>query len=139
MRVAVAGFMHESNTFNPLRTGRAAFAAQGRAVGPDLPVAVSLDLHGNLSQSLVENCTLAVAYRTCPHVDQRECGRRVASLLARTLRGEVRPAQALAKPPLLINIMAHDTSCEPLASFMAAARELEGRPGVLAASLLPGF
>ena len=33
MRVAVAGFLHESNTFNPLRTGRAAFAAQGLAFG----------------------------------------------------------------------------------------------------------
>src|SRR5438105_2590149 len=36
MRVAAAGFMHESNTFNPLRTGRAAFAAQGLAFGRDL-------------------------------------------------------------------------------------------------------
>ena len=36
MRIAVAGFLHESNTFNPLRTGRAAFAAQGLAFGHDL-------------------------------------------------------------------------------------------------------
>jgi microcystin degradation protein MlrC len=36
MRIAVAGFMHESNTFNPLRTDRAAFAAQGLAFGPAL-------------------------------------------------------------------------------------------------------
>ena len=35
MRIAVAGFMHESNTFNPLRTDRAAFAAQCLALGPD--------------------------------------------------------------------------------------------------------
>src|SRR6516164_7379581 len=33
MRIAVAGFMHESNTFSPLRTGRAAFEAQGLAFG----------------------------------------------------------------------------------------------------------
>jgi microcystin degradation protein MlrC len=234
MRVAVAAFMHESNTFNPLRTDLAAFEAQGLAVGPALlqewrdahhelggfldgaaaeglepvpllaawatpagpvtneafehltglladglrrarpdglllalhgamvaeshpdadgevlarlrqvvgpnvPIAVTLDLHGNVSAQLVELCDLAVAYRTCPHVDQRECGRRAAALLARRLRGEVRPRQALAKPPLLVNIMAHDTSCEPLRSFMERARALEQRPGVLAASLLPGF
>src|SRR5437016_616273 len=36
MRIAVAGFMHESNTFNPLRTDRAAFAAQALTFGPDL-------------------------------------------------------------------------------------------------------
>src|SRR5579885_305884 len=36
MRIAVAGFMHESNTFTPLHTDRAAFAAQGFATGPAL-------------------------------------------------------------------------------------------------------
>jgi microcystin degradation protein MlrC len=234
MRIAVAGFLHESNTFNPLRTDRAAFAAQSltfgpalldewrdahhevggfleaaaeegfdpvplvmaqavpsgpvadavldeitaylvaqlrrqrpdglllalhgamvaeshpdadgevvarlrRELGPDFPVAVTLDLHGNVSPRLVDHCDLAVAYRTCPHVDQRQCGRRAAALLVRRARGEVRPRQALAKPPLIVNIMAHDTSAEPLRSLMGAARDLERRPGVLAASLLPGF
>src|SRR5262245_52609263 len=36
MRIAVAGFMHESNTFNPLRADRAAFAAQSLTFGPAL-------------------------------------------------------------------------------------------------------
>jgi microcystin degradation protein MlrC len=234
VRIAVSGFIHESNTFNPLRTDRAAFVAQGltfgaalldewrdahhevggflesagadgfeavplvmawatpsgpvtddvfdevtraiidgvrrgrpdglllalhgamvagshpdadgevltrlrRALGPDFPIVVTLDLHGNLSPRLIEGCTAAVAYRTNPHVDQRECGRRAARLLARTLRGDVRPCVALAKPPLLVNIMVQDTSQEPLKPFMDAARDLEKRPGVLAASLLPGF
>jgi microcystin degradation protein MlrC len=40
---------------------------------------------------------------------------------------------------LIVNIMAHDTSTEPLRSILAEARELEARPGVLAASVLPGF
>ncbi len=110
-----------------------------RAVGPDLPIAVTLDLHGNLSQGLIDSCDLAVAYRTCPHIDQRECGLRAASLLLRRLRGEIRPCQALAKPPLLLNIMTHDTSLPPLCPFMEAARALEQEPGILAASLLPGF
>src|SRR3954471_18857949 len=35
-RFAVAGFMHESNTFNPLYADRAAFAAQGLSFGPAL-------------------------------------------------------------------------------------------------------
>src|SRR5579875_1454876 len=108
-------------------------------VGPNLPIAVTLDLHGNISQRLVDHCDLAVAYRTCPHIDQRECGRRAASLLTRLLRGEIRPRQALAKPSLIVNIMAHDTSQPPLRPFMEAVRRLEERPGILAASLLPGF
>src|SRR5918911_450242 len=35
-RIAVAGFMHESNTFSPLRTDRAAFEAQCLTFGPAL-------------------------------------------------------------------------------------------------------
>src|SRR5947209_1613873 len=33
MRIAIAGFMHESNTFNPIRTDRKAFAAQSLVFG----------------------------------------------------------------------------------------------------------
>src|SRR5207302_2853990 len=36
MRIAAAGFMHESNTFNPTPTDRAAFAAQSLTFGPAL-------------------------------------------------------------------------------------------------------
>jgi microcystin degradation protein MlrC len=234
MRLAVAGFMHESNTFNPILADRAAFAQHGyaegagllaewcdahheiagflragpeegfepvpllaawatpsgpvtrdafdyitsalierlrkerpdglllalhgamvsedhldadgeilarvrAAVGKDFPLAVTFDLHGNLSPRLAEMCDVAVAYRTNPHVDQRECGTRAARLLVRWLRGEVRPRLALAKPPMLINIMKQDTSREPLAGFMRRLREIEQQPGILAASLLPGF
>src|SRR5262249_23843084 len=78
------------------------------AMGPSFPIVVTFDLHGNLSQRRIDCCDAAVAYRTCPHVDQRECGRRAASLLMRMLHGEVRPCQALAKPPLIVNIMVHD-------------------------------
>jgi microcystin degradation protein MlrC len=114
--------------------------ARLRAVlGPDFPVVVTLDLHGNISPRLVERCHAAVAYRTYPHVDQRECGRRAARLLVRMLRGEIRPCQALAKPPLIVNIMCQETSRHPMRSFLERARALEQRPGVLAASVLPGF
>src|SRR5439155_9981417 len=75
------------------------------ALGPDFPIVVTLDLHGNLSQRLIDHCDASVAYRTNPHVDQRDCGLRAAEILRRMLRGAVRPRQALAKPPMLVNIM----------------------------------
>jgi microcystin degradation protein MlrC len=72
-------------------------------------------------------------------VDQRSCGKKAASILSRILRESIKPAQALAKPPLIVNIMVQDTSCEPLRSFLAQARELERRPGMLSVSLMAGF
>ncbi|MEL6434230.1 MAG: M81 family metallopeptidase, partial [Pseudomonadota bacterium] len=38
-------------------------------VGPDLPIAVSLDLHGNLSRAFFERATVVSVYRTYPHTD----------------------------------------------------------------------
>jgi microcystin degradation protein MlrC len=72
-------------------------------------------------------------------VDQRETGRRATRLIAGLLREEVRPIAAIAKPPLIVNIMVQDTSQEPLRAFMDEARRVEEKPGILAASLLPGF
>lgn len=110
-----------------------------KGLGPDFPIVVTLDLHGNISEQVVRNSTAAIAYRTCPHVDQRARGLQAAELLFRTLKKEVRPVQALAKPPVIVNIMTHDTSEAPLRSFMEEARMLEKKPGILAVSLLPGF
>ncbi|HEV3121194.1 MAG TPA: M81 family metallopeptidase [Isosphaeraceae bacterium] len=105
-------------------------------VGPTRPLVVTLDFHGNVSPLLVESCNALVAYQTNPHVDQHARGLQAASLAARAASGQVRPTQALAKPPLLIPILAQDTNREPLRSLMA---QLNQKPELLAASLLAGF
>ena len=43
---------------------------------------------------MVEATDALTAYRTNPHLDQRDRGLEAASLMARTLRGEIRPVQA---------------------------------------------
>jgi microcystin degradation protein MlrC len=234
MRVAVAGFMHESNTFNPLPTDRGAFEAQTlrygpgcldewreahhevggflegaarfgfeplplalawttpsglvrdevleevtgvlidslrrqpcdglllalhgamvtdsfpdadgevirrvrESVGPDFPIVVTFDLHGNLTEQMVAHCTAAVTYRTNPHVDQRDCGLRAASLMKRILAREIEPRQALAKPPVIISLAVQDTSREPLRPFLEDLRRLETTAPLLAASFALGF
>ncbi|MCI0377887.1 MAG: M81 family metallopeptidase [Gemmataceae bacterium] len=123
----------------PSPPGGRGVGGEGAALGPDFPIVLTLDLHGNLSQRLIDLSTAAIAYRTCPHVDQRARGLEAASLLVRTLRGEIRPRQALAKPPVIVNIMAHDTSLPPLCTILEEARRLEQEPGILSVSVLPGF
>ena len=109
-----------------------------KVVGPDFPVGVTFDLHGNLPPDLAEVCDLAVAYRTNPHIDQHECGVRAARMLVRWVHGEIRPRLVVVKPAMRINIMKQDTSLEPLAGVMRRVREMESG-AILAASLLPGF
>lgn len=113
---------------------------QVRAViGPDVPLIATLDAHTNLSQDMVAATDALLAYRTNPHLDQRETGLRAARLMARTLRGEVRPTQAAAFPPLAINIQCQNTSHPPLSEVYEWAQMLEADARVLSQSLLLGF
>jgi microcystin degradation protein MlrC len=98
-----------------------------------------LDFHANISATMAENADALVGYQTYPHIDQRECGLAAAELMVRTVRGEIRPVIALAKPPMILNLLGQDTNREPMRSLMKRAREAERRPGLLSVSLMAGF
>ncbi|MCY3708241.1 MAG: M81 family metallopeptidase [Caldilineaceae bacterium] len=108
-------------------------------VGPDFPVIVTHDYHGNVPPQLVEDATALIIYKTCPHIDQRERGLQAAELVTRTVRGEVRPVSSIAKPELVYNIAFHNTNMRPMKPVMDAAIELEQQPGILAASVAAGY
>jgi microcystin degradation protein MlrC len=109
------------------------------ALGPNLPLVVTLDFHANISPALVELTDVTITYQQNPHIDTKQRGTLAASILSRMLAGEVRPRQALVKPPLLWNIVHQNTSAEPLRSITAASIELERQPGILAASVACGY
>lgn len=105
------------------------------AVGPQVPLAASLDLHGNITSAIVRAADILVGFDTCPHTDLYETGVRTARLLARRMRGEIRPAAALVRVPLIVPPDTMDTSDGPLGEIVAAAKAMERRPGVLSASV----
>ena len=108
-------------------------------LGSGKPIIGTLDPHANLSPKMVAACNALVAYRTNPHIDQRERGLEAAALMARTLRGEISPVQRAVFPPLAINIERQLTAAEPCRSLLDAASPLRDRPGVLSSSILLGF
>jgi len=108
-------------------------------MGPDFPIVVTHDYHANVPEQLVEDADALIIYKTNPHVDQRERGLQAASILVRTIRGEVRPVGALVKPELLLNIYFHNTGRPPMLPLMEAAIELEGEPGILGCSIAGGY
>ncbi|MBW3598860.1 MAG: M81 family metallopeptidase [Planctomycetes bacterium] len=108
-------------------------------LGPDKPLVATLDSHADLSQAMVEATDALVAYRTNPHVDQRERGREAARLLVRSLRGEVRLTQAAAMPAMAMDIERQCTSEWPCKPLYEMADEILSRPGVRSNSILLGF
>jgi microcystin degradation protein MlrC len=108
-------------------------------VGPRLPVVGTLDLHANLTEAMVRATNALVAYRTNPHLDQRERGQEAARLLGRMLRGEIRPTQEAAFPALAINIERHSTDASPCRECYEALVDMLADHRVLSASLLLGF
>lgn len=108
-------------------------------VGADTPIAVTYDMHANISQRMVECATVVNTYMTNPHLDARLRARECAEVLFRAVRGEVRPVMALEKPPVAVNILRQGTSDPPMRELVAMAAAAAARPGVLSVSIAEGF
>ena len=123
--------------------GDGAFAATVRAiVGPDVPVSITLDPHGNVSDRLAASVNAISAYRTHPHTDHFDAGQRAATTLARALSGEIKPVVHLARAPLLRGFDACRSTPKdgPMQRAMARARALEAAdPGVIEISVQAGY
>ena len=110
------------------------------AFGPTIPIVVTHDFHGNPSPELVRLCTALVGYQQNPHLDTRLRGRRAGAIMARTLRGEIKPVQTIVKPPMVYNIIFQNTYAEPLLPITRATMDLEkSNPKILAITVLGGY
>lgn len=114
-------------------------AALRDVLGDDVPLVVTLDLHGNITDRLVERADALVAYETYPHVDMGETGRRGMRLLLDVIHEEVEPVMHAERPPLSPVTPLQNTRKGPMAEVMAKARELEERDDVLKVNVFAGF
>ena len=71
-----------------------------RAVGAGVPVVTTVDLHANISQRMVDNADVIVAYRTDPHADQYERGIEAATILNEMFNG-MRPTVSNIRVPIV--------------------------------------
>ncbi len=110
-----------------------------RRFGDDMPIVVSLDLHGNVTDRMVEAASVLVAYRTYPHIDMAETGERAAAGLA-AIRERGAMQSRHVKLPFLIPIHKQTTFAEPMRGVYDRLAELEKvNSGVESLSFLPGF
>ena len=108
-------------------------------VGRDLPVAVTLDPHANVTVAMCDLAQILVSYTTYPHVDSRATGRRTAELLQRMLTGAITPVTLRAHVPILEEANGGRTDAGPMVARHALARAFEAREGVYAISINGAF
>ncbi|MBN8609317.1 MAG: M81 family metallopeptidase [Deltaproteobacteria bacterium] len=106
-----------------------------RVVGSKVKIAVSYDLHANLSSGLVDPVDVLVAYRTNPHWDLAPTGFRAGNRLIRALRGEITPVHAWRKLPMVLGGGNTIDFLEPMRGVFRAMRAMEKDPRVVSASL----
>jgi len=108
-------------------------------VGEDCPISTSYDLHGNVSQRIIDAIDMFSTYRTAPHIDVEETMRRAVTMLVRSLQEKIRPILLWVPIPVLLPGERTSTEDEPAKSLYARLPELDTLPGVWDASLMVGY
>ena len=109
-------------------------------VGPDLPIAVTLDLHANVTRAMCALANIIVSYQTYPHVDMRRTGQQAGSILQRAMAGEIRPVTLRARRPMLGESTGGRTDKGPMLEWLARSRAYEAaQPDAFVVSLNAGF
>ena len=110
-----------------------------RAIADEMPIAVALDFHTNLTASMVGNATVITGYRTYPHINMGETGRRAGETLIGAMRGEVQPMMLWHSLLMLTHMLCQTPHDQPMKDIMDRAMAAEAAEAVLNASVFGGF
>src|SRR5256714_4089054 len=130
--------LHGAMVTESFEDGEGELLRRIRAIDPTTPIAVSLDMHANLYDAIIDNATVVTGYRTYPHIDTYDTAKRAGEILLKAMRGGARPVIAWGNVPMLPHVMRQGSDDHPnkeLQERVAAMSEEKA----LAASLFTGF
>ena len=132
--------LHGAMTVEEIGSGELHLLTRIReALGDDLPVAVSMDMHANLPEGLEKLVHVITGYHTAPHTDAEETQRKAVRALLKLLAdGKTVHPERVTLPMLLVGERALSRD-EPLRSIYAHCESLEKDPRFLAATLFVGM
>jgi microcystin degradation protein MlrC len=109
-----------------------------KVVGARVPIVTSLDLHANVTRAMLDLADGLIAYRTYPHVDMADTGRRAAALLDATLKRGRPMAKASKTLNFLTGIPSQCSFIEPCKGLYQSLARIE-QQHALQLSFTPGF
>jgi microcystin degradation protein MlrC len=107
-------------------------------VGREIPVVISLDLHANVTEGMLDYSDAMTIYRTYPHLDMALTGVRAYDVLDRILSGQSLH-KAMRKIPFLFPLSSQCTDFDPCKSLYQGLDDLSSRAGVVNVDFATGF
>ena len=105
------------------------FLERLRALAPTIPIVASADFHANVTERMLKHADLIVGYRTYPHSDLRETGRRAALCLKRLLAERLRPKGMRLRLPLIVPTETSQHSAAPMRRVFGRLAAIERETG----------
>jgi len=130
--------LHGAMVTQSIDDGEGELLRRIRSIAPATPVAVALDLHGNVTQAMVDHADVMVGFKTYPHVDMFETGVHAARLLFEAIDRGRKPVLAWAQPPLLSHTLRSATGEGAMQRAIERAHRMESE-GLLAVTVFAGF
>ena len=96
-----------------------------QTIGEKAVIAVSTDLHANITAKMMKHADVICGYQTYPHRDHLETGYRAAKLGLSCLLEEEKPRMARAIVPMIVPASGYTTMHGPFAELIAYAKSLE--------------
>ncbi len=108
-------------------------------VGDQIPIAVTLDLHANVTDQMCALANIIVSYKTYPHIDMRDSGFQAGEILQRCMQRQINPVTFRIAIPMLEEVNGGRTDVGSMTGWLSAARDRETREDTFAVSINGGF
>ena len=107
-------------------------------VGAEMPVVISLDLHANVTQAMLDYSDAMTIYRTYPHLDMAATGARAYDLLETIWSGK-QLHKVMCKIPFLFPLTAQCTDFDPCKTLYRLLPQLSAATGMTNLEFATGF
>jgi microcystin degradation protein MlrC len=105
-------------------------------VGPDVVIGGTLDPHNHMSAAMVEGADLLICWKEYPHTDIFERAQELVEHCTALAEKKLKLRHALVDTDMIVTL---HTTREPVRSFVDRVTALEGKDGIVSASIVHGF
>jgi microcystin degradation protein MlrC len=109
------------------------------AVGPNVVIVATFDLHGNEDEEFLKHADMGFAVKYFPHYDEYLQGERAARMLVRAIRGDYKPIHVTRKVPIISATVRMWTGASPWMDLVQRALVWEAREVDVYVNVFFGF